>query len=29
MSLPSIAVVNFSNQLTDQQVQEGIRAVNR
>ena len=29
MSLPSIAVVNFSNQLTDQQVQEAIRAVNR
>ena len=29
MSLPSIAVVNFSNQLTDQRVQEAIRAVNR
>ena len=29
MSLPSIAVVNFSTQLNDQQVQEAIRAVNR
>ena len=29
MSLPRIAIVNFSNQLADQQVQEAIRAVNR
>lgn len=29
MSLPSIAVINFSPDLTDQDVQEAIRAVNR
>lgn len=29
MSLPSIAIVNFSSQLADQEVQEAIRAVNR
>ena len=29
MTLPSIAVINFSQQLDEQEVQEAIRAVNR
>ena len=29
MSLPNVAVINFSSHLSDQSVQEAIRAVNR
>ena len=29
MSLPSISIINFSNDLSEQQIQEAIRAVNR